>query len=90
MEWLSAANQEMGARNAQFEKLQQAKSAMMPQISAYAQSVPQMDPQSRELSVRQMIDEWNRQTGEEIQFVSVDGTNPFLATVIQNGHSQVI
>ena len=88
MDYLSATNQELVRRNKESDRAQDVKKRMVPEVGAYLQTAQQMSPQARELSVRGLIDQYNREMGDNIGFVSVDGKNPYLVTLIKDNESQ--
>lgn len=90
MNWMANMNQQAVQRNAVYENRVQAQQLLMPQVQAYMQQATQMDPISRRTMAQQIMDGWNRSTGETGQVVSIDGTDPFLLTLqTQQGPSVV-
>lgn len=87
MDYLSATNQEILKKHQEVDRIESVKKKMVPEVASYLQTAQEMSPQARELSVRGLIDQYNRELGDNMGFVSVDGKNPYLVTLIKDNEA---
>lgn len=80
-DWLMDVNQKATEKRMIYENRMLAQQSITPQIMAYMQSATKMDPVTRKMFAQQIMEDWNRDTGEQGQVLAIDATNPFLVTL---------
>lgn len=81
MDYLQQVNNAALEQNSWYENRINAKASLMPQIMSYMNNVNTMDAQSRRFMVQDILEQYGNSIAENFKLVSMDGTNPFIATI---------
>ena len=82
MDYLSAVNQEAAQRNAEFDKINQAKLTMQPKVAGFLQDLPRMSEVEIELGQRKLLDDYNALAGTDFKSAGFQGGSPQVALII--------
>jgi hypothetical protein len=84
MDYLGAVNQEAGNRNAEFEKVNQAKLSIQPKVAGFLQDLPNMTEPEIELSQRKLLDDYNALSGTNFKSAGYVGGSPQVALIVND------
>ena len=90
MEYFQEVNHAASERNKWYETREIAQQKYLPQVMSYAENITKLDPQSQRLMAQNILDGWNRTTGDDYQLSSIDGTDPFVMTISSKQGTKII
>lgn len=81
MNYLQEANTAAVEQTQWYEKRENAKKEMIPQVLSYIDNIDRLDPQSQRIMAQDMLAQYGEAIGEDFKLSSIDGSNPFLMTI---------
>lgn len=81
MNYLQEVNNAAIEQNQWYEKRENARKEMMPQVISYMDNIDRLDPQSRRFMAQDILAQYGDAIGENFKLSSIDGTNPYLMTI---------
>ena len=84
MDYLSAVNQAAGQRNAELDKVNQAKLTMQPKVAGFLQDLPNMTAPEIELAQRKLLDDYNVLSGTNFKSAGYVGGSPQVALIVND------
>lgn len=85
MDYFSRTSQEAEERNQWYERREQAKTAVLPEVMSYVRNFSQYDPVTREKMFNMALNNYNNIAQTDLKLLSLDGSDPLKAVVSSEG-----